>query len=204
MDVFSRSREVVNIPVGRALFRNQTENHTIHFWESRAIWGFITQKLDSPFLMKRRKESPTNSDTTKHDRLGDSRCDVLSSSVETRPEPDGTRRRSTADRESRMKSRASRSSCGELPFSENTTTAHAAGGEPRRHCLSRCVQNRDWYPARSCGSRRAPRGGGPTGKCTEAFYGRDRDAPAAPLVESRLPTAIEAVWRPFGAAARPA
>ena len=128
----------------------------------------------------------------------------MSCSLETRPEPYGTRRRSTADRESRMKSRASRSSCRELPFSENTTTEHTAAAEPRRHCLSRCVQNRDWYPARSCGSRRAPRGGGPTGKCTEAFYGRDRDAPAAPLVESRLPTAIEAVWRPFGAAARPA
>ena len=41
-------------------------------------------------------KKPKNPYTTKHDRLSDSRCDVLSSSLETRPEPDGTRRRSTA------------------------------------------------------------------------------------------------------------
>jgi len=119
--------------------------------------------------------SPTNTGTTKHDRLGDLGCDVWSCSLETRPEPDGTRRRSTADRESRMKSRASRSSCGELPFSENTTTEHTAAAEPRRHRLSSLRAKPGWYPARSCGTRRAPRGG-PTGKCTEAFYSRSRCA----------------------------
>ena len=41
-------------------------------------------------------KKPKNPYTTKHDRLSDSRCDVLSSSLGTRPEPDGTRRRSTA------------------------------------------------------------------------------------------------------------
>ena len=88
---------------------------------------------------KRGLSCPTNSDTTKHDRLGDSRCDVLSSSVETRPEPDGTRRQSTADRESRMKSRASRSSesSPRPAVSETPRPRRARRGRGRREHLAR-------------------------------------------------------------------
>jgi hypothetical protein len=55
-------------------------------------WGTKSTYPNGGTLHKK----PKNPYTTKHDRLSDSRCDVLSSSLETRPEPDGTRRRSTA------------------------------------------------------------------------------------------------------------
>ena len=136
-------------------------------------------------------------------------CNVLSGGLETRPEPDGTRRRSTADRESRMKSRASRSSCGELPFSENTATEHTAAVEPRRHCLLSCVQNRApglvsravmlfSVNTRGWPHRRMRSWNHIHAACGEVFL-RSRCTRGT---MSRPPAAIGAVRRPFGDMAR--